>query len=1477
MSSALYVGRVGALAIALGIGAVIAGLPGVAWAGPEGEPDPSDPPGVSAPENPDGAGDDVSGQDVGGSDPGDPDDGDDQGGSAGGMKVESSGGALTSTKPGSVGTKSKQKDRDPDPSKKRSTAKSNVFSLAPQLRNATPPTAKKISDPGPKVRSQPAVLDITPPTDPGPRMKQAGAPTVDEASLTRSTLNSRQPITTTMTAVTKPLAQPLVSRWLSLVTLASTTGGSQLPSTDSPLVLGFLTAARKVDEDASIEDESSARMAGSAQNSFTLMAAAANSAPTAKPSTDTPNEVTGEITGNVNAADAEQNPLTYTISAQPSRGVVSVDGAGAFKYTPTQAERLKAGQTAGADLDSFTITVADDQGGATPVTVQVGVLPAVTASTPDIALAANANPSAVAVNGNLAYVADATARTVKVVNTATNQVVATIPVQTSPSAIAVSPDGNSVWVANSGSRTVQRIDTRSNTVTATVTVGTTPTALAVTGDSVWVANAGSNNVTRINTSTLAVKTINVGLAPSAIAVSGDRVFVANKNSNSISVISTTSNTVVSTKTAVTAPSALAVTDGKLYVAQQSLNRVLVLNSTTMSQITAISVNTAPTSIAITKDGSLAYVANSNDRLSVIDTKANTVISTLIVGTPGTSGGHTVAVDQVGGNTGVYVTDAVDKKVRRWSLPRGNTAPVAVGSPTVEAAADGSSVTGLLNVKDWDGDSLTYAVSSQPTSTTVTGVPLGNVSVTSGGNYAYTPDPAARDKAAQTGTADSATFTVRATDSLGATNDVTVTVPIMPTPVANRAPQAGTPSIDTQNGGTGAVSGLLNFTDPDGNAMTYSAPTQPPSGTVTFVGSRYTFTPYQSARDAAAISDGPDAVDITVVASDGQLSTPVTFSVPVLPPNPPNQAPVHGTPTVDTIVNSTGAVSGNLNFTDPNNDSMTYSVPVQPASGTVTFSGSRYTFTPTAAARVAAAASRGADPVTITVVASDGVATDTVTFTVPIMQSSKATNQTPWVPGDTIPRTLDPVSGSVTGYMNVQDADGDTLIYTLASPPTQGGTVTFDQRSGYFTYTPGQAARAQAAQTPGLDYDTFGVNITDGTATVNTTVTVQVAPALPPVTAITNNPVAVGAGPSGVAVSNGYSYVVNYAGNTVTVTDTATNQVVKTIDVGAGPLSVAAVDSAQRKRVYVSNSMSNTVTVIDASTNKVVDTITVDIPPGVYENPEWGTFEYQQQITEIAASGNRLYVNASDGTLRVYDTTNDAKVLLRTESTGTFYDLELSPDGTRLYGTSGSVLTVFDTATMAAVPVTVGPGSWDENAAGNRAETTNGVGNVAVSPDGKRAYVTYGVSILERGVGGQPYGSFVTRADGTTWMYTGGYQGVSVIDTDPASPTYNKEIARLQVPLGVGDLAVGAGKLYVTNSDEKSVTIIDTVTNRIVGSFATDQSTATRDPIFIAIDGYPMFYVWSWNRYITVGPNGTVYVTDYGDGKMYAVTVGSQTV
>ena len=75
---------------------------------------------------------------------------------------------------------------------------------------------------------------------------------------------------------------------------------------------------------------------------------------------------------------------------------------------------------------------------------------------------------------------------------------------------------------------------------------------------------------------------------------------------------------------------------------------------------------------------------------------------------------------------------------------------------------------------------------------------------------------------------------------------------------------------------------------------------------------------------------------------------------------------------------------------------------------------------------------------------------------------------------------------------------------------------------------------------------------------------------------------------GLRSRGGFAYVINYDSNNVTVIDTATNQFVKTLAVGAGPLSVAAkTPDPQRNRVYVSNSLSNTVSVIDATTNTVI--------------------------------------------------------------------------------------------------------------------------------------------------------------------------------------------------------------------------------------------------------------------------------------------------
>ena len=287
MSSAGYVGRVGALAVALGIGAVIAGVPGVAWAGTEGESDPSDAPGVSAAENPDGSAGDPSDIDVGGGDLGDLGDGggvgdegdgsdvDGAGDAAGGMQVEISGGAITSTNPGSAGAKSEEKDRDADPPKKRAAAKQKAFSVATSLtKTTTHSTEITVAEPGPKVRAQAPVLSIASPKDPGPQIKPSTSPPVDVAPVTLAAPGLQKPVAARMTAVTKPLAQSSVLRLLPFVTLAPTADG-KLPGSTEPLLLGFLAAGREVDRKASVEDESLARTVDSTETS--LMTTATNS------------------------------------------------------------------------------------------------------------------------------------------------------------------------------------------------------------------------------------------------------------------------------------------------------------------------------------------------------------------------------------------------------------------------------------------------------------------------------------------------------------------------------------------------------------------------------------------------------------------------------------------------------------------------------------------------------------------------------------------------------------------------------------------------------------------------------------------------------------------------------------------------------------------------------------------------------------------------------------------------------------------------------------------------------------------------------------------------------------------------------------------------------------------------------------------------------------------------------------------------
>jgi YVTN family beta-propeller protein len=82
-------------------------------------------------------------------------------------------------------------------------------------------------------------------------------------------------------------------------------------------------------------------------------------------------------------------------------------------------------------------------------------------------------------DGLHAYVTNAGAKSVSVIDTATNTVSATVGVEFIPVHVFISPDGVHAYVTNAGSNSVSVIDTSTNAVSATVPVGVHPVDAAI--------------------------------------------------------------------------------------------------------------------------------------------------------------------------------------------------------------------------------------------------------------------------------------------------------------------------------------------------------------------------------------------------------------------------------------------------------------------------------------------------------------------------------------------------------------------------------------------------------------------------------------------------------------------------------------------------------------------------------------------------------------------------------------------------------------------------------------------------------------------------------------------------------------------------------------------------------------------------------------------------------------------------------------
>jgi YVTN family beta-propeller protein len=295
-----------------------------------------------------------------------------------------------------------------------------------------------------------------------------------------------------------------------------------------------------------------------------------------------------------------------------------------------------------------TTTTAEPVAPAAPV---VGPEVAIPALGPTIQVGKTPGFVAVSPNGRHAYIANRDTQAVTVVDTAVNQVTATIPIAAGPPQfLAFAPDGRKLYVTIFNNQwtihTIDVIDTASNTVIATIEQAARPFLPAITPDGkrLFIPNHDIAAVSVIDTtSNKIVAQVKVAPNPHWVAFSpdGSRAYTANHESNVISVIDVPTLTVLATVPVGTSPYSIAVHPTLPLAANVNYdaNTVSVIDTTTDQVTATIPVGRNPQDIIWAPDGRFAYVVNEgSNNVSVIDAQTKQVTATIPTGTGPTSVG-----------------------------------------------------------------------------------------------------------------------------------------------------------------------------------------------------------------------------------------------------------------------------------------------------------------------------------------------------------------------------------------------------------------------------------------------------------------------------------------------------------------------------------------------------------------------------------------------------------------------------------------------------------------------------------------------------------------------------------------------------------------------------------------------------------------------------------------------------------------------
>lgn len=317
-----------------------------------------------------------------------------------------------------------------------------------------------------------------------------------------------------------------------------------------------------------------------------------------------------------------------------------------------------------------------------------------------------------------------------------------------------------------------------------------------------------------------------------------------------------------------------------------------------------------------------------------------------------------------------------------------------------------------------------------------------------------------------------------------------------------------------------------------------------------------------------------------------------------------------------------------------------------------------------------------------------------------------------------------------------------------------------------------------------------------------------------------------------------AYITSTYPDGVIVIDTATDQQLETIRVGASPWGIVITHDGSR--AYVANSKANSVSVIDliADRTPVVATIPLQC------NPQGLAISPDDTTVYADCGGNHLILPIDTATNTLLgDPIPTYKNYYFSEN------LALSPDASIAY------IGVYDVGPGGRL---VGGVSFVDTATKSLEDflpVTGGVRNLAISPDGSKLYAVEGeygaqggLSIIDlptKTVTAQiPLGIFPTgisiSADGKTAYVVNssipvpanGPGKVSVIDLESQTVT-----STIDTRYGsfASDLTPDGSKLYVTNINSGSISVIDTLTNTAINRIVLNAVTTRRPaPFGIAI-------------------------------------------